>query len=178
MPTVARAIMNQIWIAYNHMPGGQIVVQHFEDITRQKKTGDNHTQTIEFKAETQLAGFEKSDFVALYQNGKLTRNKVLVFPKDKDLRYLRNAADVVIEWAWQQGMEPAPSASKPKVALASDPLKPIDPRIQDLERSNSDLQDNVERLRAQNEATEGKLNNILELLQKRNQTTSEVEETE
>lgn len=101
----------QIWAAYNHVPGGQIIVTHFERSSRKKRVGD---QEIEVTATPmdQLKSYEKSEFVALNLNGSITRNKMLIYTPEHDLSEEPNAADVVIEWAQKQGLKPIKTAEE------------------------------------------------------------------
>ena len=107
----------RIWITYNHVPGGQIVAMHFETVTRERKTGDSTTEKKVITPEEQVRGWEKSDCVALNVKGQIVKNKILTYAgpelDDDDL----HAADRVIAWAQQMGLEPI-YTPKEKTAVA------------------------------------------------------------
>jgi len=100
--------LNQIWIAFNQMPGGHIIVQHFEDTVRKQKVGDQIIDH-EISSKEQVAAFKKSDFVALNINGRKVKNEVLIY-QERDLSGNPKAADVVIEWAKGKGLQPIQSS--------------------------------------------------------------------
>lgn len=104
--------IKRLWCSYNHMPGGQVVVQHFENLELERRTGDDTSEKVKFTAEERLKSFEKSDFVALYLKGQLHKNKVLVYD-GPDLGDHPRAADMVIEWALKQGQQPIVSKAAP-----------------------------------------------------------------
>lgn len=109
----------QIWVAYNHMPGGQVVITHFETVVRQKKVGDDKTEAVTFTAETQLEGFKKSDFVELKMKGKdRVKGEVIVFPPNEDLPI--DPAPAVLAYALKQGIEPIRSAAEMAKQTASE----------------------------------------------------------
>ena len=101
----------QIWAAYNHVPGGQIMVTHFERSSRKKRVGD---QEIEVTATPmdQMKAYEKSEFVALNLNGTITKNKMLIYTPQNDLSEEPNAADIVIAWAKEQGLRAIKTAEE------------------------------------------------------------------
>lgn len=94
----------QIWVAFNYLPGGQIVVQHFEDLEGQKKIGDNEVD-VKVSAKEQVESFKKQDNVALNLKGNLKRNEVLIYAGG-DISRNPKAAEVVINWAREQGVQP------------------------------------------------------------------------
>ena len=101
-----RALENQIWVAYNHVPGGQIGTAHFEDIYRDKKEGDTVKQ-IFISSKDQLATFKNTESVALNMKGKgVIKNQVLVYTGGRNLTRDPKAADIVTAWAIEQGLEP------------------------------------------------------------------------
>ena len=125
----------QIWAAYNHMPGGQIVAIHFEDVTRTKKQGDGQTEIL-FTADDQLTSFEKSPQVALFVNEKLVKNKMLRYDQG-DLRGNPRANDVVIAWAISKGMQPFQSPSDKQHVTPQDHARRIDRLEADVAGINS-----------------------------------------
>ena len=99
----SHAPLNQIWIAYNHLPGGHIVVMHFEDIARQMRQGEQ-TKTVKITAKEQVDNFKKSPQVALNVGGKIVRNEVLLY-QGPALEGDPQAADKVIAYADSKGMK-------------------------------------------------------------------------
>jgi hypothetical protein len=109
----------EIWVAYNHMPGGQVVVTHFKTVVRKRKIGDDKVEEVTFTAETQLEGFKKSDFVELKLKGKdRVKHEVLVFPVNEDLPV--DPAPAVIAYATRMGIEPIKSAAEQQKQTASE----------------------------------------------------------
>lgn len=156
----------QMWIAFNHIPNGQIVVQHFEDIVREKKAGDDQVKRVKFSCETQIEGFRHSDFVGLYENGKIVKNKVLIFPRDRDIIGAPNAANVVIEWAIKEmGMMPVPAPEKPaqKMEIVGNSGGTVthDVRAEEMQKT-------IDQLKAENEAIQEKLNTLIKLVENPN----------
>lgn len=132
----------QIWVAYNHMPGGQVVVTHFETIKRTKKLGDNQTEEITFTAETQLEGFLKSDFVSLKVKGQdIVKNKCIQFPVNEDLPI--DPAPAVLAYAFKQGIEPLRSA------VENAKLADADKKVAALEAENLDMKKKLDSQGAQ-----------------------------
>lgn len=142
----------QIWCVYNHMPGGQMVVTHFETYKRKRKVGNDKTEEVTFTADDQLEAFKKSDFVSLKIKGKdAVKNDVITFPPNTDLP--KDPAPAVFAYAFSQGMEPIRSAEEKKAM-------PVDKgRVQELESQVTDLQ---AQLKASNEVQQ----QILEQLKK------------
>jgi len=97
---------HRVWCCYNHLPGGHIVATHFETYSLKKKMGGDATEEIKFKAEDQMDGLRRSPYVALNIRGKIEKNKILIYAGSTDLTDDPRAANVVIEWAKSQGMEP------------------------------------------------------------------------
>jgi len=94
----------RIYVAFNHVPNGQICVQHFDHVVRDKKIGDDRVETIHFTPEEQIKGFEKSDFVAIMVNGTIVKNKVMVY-SGPDLAWDDpQAKQKVVEWAKTKGL--------------------------------------------------------------------------
>ncbi len=145
-----------IWCVYNHMPGGQLVTQHFDTYTRKKKVAEDRTEDVEFTAENQLLNFKKSDFIALKMKGKdLKKNEVLVFPENVSLP--RDPASTVLAWALEQGAEPHVLAQVKKEGVAM-----VDPEQQ---KQIDSLKDSVSKLeKGQAETQAG----IAEILKKMN----------
>jgi hypothetical protein len=109
---------NQIWAVYSHLPGGQLVAIHFEDIKKNKKVGEN-IEEVFITAKEQLEGFRKAPHVALCMKDpatgekKLTKNEVFVYdgPGASDLWRNKRAGNVVIDYAKKKGIVPI-AASK------------------------------------------------------------------
>lgn len=134
-----KAILNQIWAVYNHLPGGHMVAIHFEEYTRQKRMGNDMTKDVVFTSEEQVKGFEKSDFVALNLKGQILRNKILVYAgSDKDLSRNPKAADVVLEWARQQGVEPIYTKNDKAVKVDDSRMDAVEQRVIKLESKLDD----------------------------------------
>lgn len=154
----------QLWVAYNHMPGGHIVVQHFETVTRTKKVGDQHTE-ITFTAETQVEGFKKSDFVACKLKGSdLKKNHLLIFPANMDLNP-KDPAGTVIEWAKAQGMEPIVSNADQAKAAQQVQAQAPDPKVAVLELDVLNLTEKVNGL-------DSKMDQILKALAPKTEATN------
>lgn len=96
--------INQIWLVYNHMPAGNLVAIHFEDIVR-KRRGREGEEEIFISAKEQAENFKKSPQVALYVNKKLVKNEALVYD-GPSLFANKRAANVALEWARGRGAEP------------------------------------------------------------------------
>lgn len=128
-----------VWAAYNHMPGGQIVVARFENYTLKRKMGGDKVEEVFFSAVSQAEGLRKSPFVALCINGKVEQNKILLYTDGYKIRKTRNAADVVIEWAKAKGMVPILSAAEKKQVVHQDTrIDEAEKRIQSLEQKVED----------------------------------------
>ena len=105
-----RVIKNQVWAAFNHLPGGQVGTVHFEDVVRTKKVGDSQ-QDILFTSREQLESFKKQDNVGLNVGGKVVKHEVLVYDGG-DLSDNPDAAIVVTEWAMnKKGLQPIRASS-------------------------------------------------------------------
>ena len=104
---------NQLWSCYNHLPGGNITAIHFEDITRNKKIGEN-VEEVFITAKDQLLGFKKAPYVALCIQDpvtgekRITKNELFVYdgPGASDLWRNKRAANVVIDYAKKKGVVP------------------------------------------------------------------------
>lgn len=140
---------NMIWIAYNHMPGGQIVVMWFADIVRHRKLGGDATQEVKFPSSDQLTEFKKGAQVATNVKGKLTRNQVLVY-NGPSLGADPKANSKVIAWAIEQGLEPIITKAEKDASPAE-----ISKRVAALEGGMEDVQ-----------KTQGRILSILERLEK------------
>lgn len=114
MSPAAATSVHRIWCVYNHMPGGHVVATHFGTYTLKKKLGGEGTQEIKFKAEDQMEGLKRSPYVALNINGKIEKNKVLRYGGSADLTDDPRAANVVLDWAKAQGVEPIRSVEEKK----------------------------------------------------------------
>jgi hypothetical protein len=136
----AKLAVKTIWCVYNHVPGGQLVAQHFDTYSRKRKTSESTTEEVEFTAQTQLDNFQKSDFVALKMKGKdLEKNKVLVFPENISLP--RDPANTVLQWAIAQGAEPLPMPTQAKKeATMSSPDPEQQEQIDSLKKSVEKLE--------------------------------------
>ena len=140
---------NTIWIAYNHIPGGQIVAMWFADITRRRKLGGDAVQEVKFPSSEQLEQFKKSSQVAINVKGKLTRNQVLIY-NGPALGNDPKAASKVIAWAISQGLEPVVTKAEKDASPAE-----MSKRVAMLEGAVTDLQQ-----------TQGKMLGILERMEK------------
>lgn len=130
---------NQIWLAFNYMPGGQIVAQHFEDLEGQKKIGDSEHE-VKVSAKEQVESFKKQDNVTLFVKGVLKKNEVLIYSGPSLLRNPR-AAEVVINWAKEQGMQPIRATADQK---GTDPKTyEYDKRIGALEGDVKEIKDGM-----------------------------------
>lgn len=133
---------NQIWIAFNYMPGGHIVVQHFEDLEGQKKIGDGAVD-VKVSAKEQVDAFKKQDNVTLFLKGVLKRNEVLIY-NGGNLSNNPKAAEVVINWALEQGLQAIrPSADQ----KGTDPKTyEYDKRISALENGQKETNDKLDKV--------------------------------
>ena len=138
MPTIDKPI-TQVWVAFNTMPGGQRVVQHFEDVTRRQR-GPFGEKEIVFTARVQVEGFKKSDIVALYVDGKLVRNEALVYDGPA-LVGDPDAAKRVLEWSWSKGHRPIQPA-KDKEPTAPEQTR----RIEHLERRMGETDSKIDQI--------------------------------
>jgi hypothetical protein len=129
------------------MPYGTIVVTHFETYKRKRILGGDKVEEIEFTAETQLKGLIASPFVALNVNGKIEKNKVLVYDQNRDLSEMPNAADIVIAWAIEQGMKPIVPISDQKPVSQDDlKFKAMTERQNDLELRIASVDSKLDRI--------------------------------
>lgn len=133
---------NQIWVAFNYMPGGHIVVQHFEDLEGQKKMGESEIE-VKVTAKEQVESFKKQENVALNVKGVLKKNDVLIYP-GASLRSNPKAAEVVIDWAKEQGLKPVMASADQK----GDQTKTYeyDKRISALEGDVKDIKDGMSKI--------------------------------
>lgn len=136
---------NQIWVAFNKTPGGQICVQHFEDLEGDKKQGENEVH-VEVSAEEQVKSFKLQDDVCVNVNGVIKLHEVLTHPHDPSLQRNKNAADVVIEWAKKQGLKPIQATAD---------QKGTDPKTYEYDKRISSLEGDVKEIK-------GSLDKILE----------------
>ena len=134
-----------VWVIYNHMPNGHVVVQHFTDEARRQRVGgEGDTKTVIIRAEDQVKGFILSDFVALYQNGKLEKNKVLVYKGEGKIRGNPRAHAVVHAWAREQGVTEY-LTERPKTPMpGSNPQ--LEDRVAGLESGQKALADSMNAL--------------------------------
>lgn len=131
-----------LWAAFCALPGGQIVVQHFTDTVREHKTGDNTTEKIIFTAEKLVEGFKKQD-VCVNIRGKITKNEVLVY-SGEDITDNPRAANIVIEWAKGQGLEPIAASADQR---GQDPKAyEYDKRIGRLETDVAGMKDDIAKI--------------------------------
>jgi hypothetical protein len=63
--------INQIWAVYSHLPGGELVAIHFEDLILKRSGHGGNDQEIMITAKEQYEAFKRSPQVALYINKKL-----------------------------------------------------------------------------------------------------------
>ena len=145
------------WIAFNHVPGGNIVIQRFDYEERSKNVGDNKTETHKYSPEEQIKSFEKGDFVALNIGGKIIKNKVLIYDGPAIEWDDRDAANKVLEWARSKGVE--------QIFTAEDRR-----RQKDMESSPSgridDLDQRISGLEKGQKATDEKIDKILDAVNK------------
>lgn len=135
----------QVWVAYNHMPNGQIAITHFETEVRRKRIDDNHVDEVVFTVKEQIESFARSDFVALNMDGVLVKNRVLVYDGPQLNRRDPHNADRVIEWALRKGLVPKPMASEVK-AKENDRVNLIDERVLKLEKKVDDQGSKIDQI--------------------------------
>ena len=99
-----RTFVNDVYVAFNYMPGGQISVQHFVDDQRKRRVGEQ-VEEILIKAADAAKDFKKSEFVALNINGKIVKNEVLVYD-GPPLGNNPRAQQIVKDWAISKGLQP------------------------------------------------------------------------
>lgn len=142
---------NQIWCIYNHLPGGQLVAIHFEDIEKDRKEGET-TKRVLITAKDQMIAFKKAPNVALYVIdpatgiGKLTKNELFMYdgPDAINLWQNRRAANVVIDYAKKKGIAPIPGKSDQK---GDDPKTyEYDKRITALEQGQRSLDQKLDKV--------------------------------
>ena len=102
----------QIWVVYNHMPYGTVVATHFETTIRNQKLANDTVRRFVYSPEEQLEGFKNTPQVSLCTKTKgpdgkevikVEKNKVMIYPLEKDLRGIPDPAAVVIKWAEENG---------------------------------------------------------------------------
>lgn len=138
--------VNQIWICYNHMPGGHMVAMHFEDIERSAKQGDN-VKTVKITSKEQVESFKRGPQVMLNVGGKIVKNEVLIY-QGQSVVGDPQAADKVIAYALDKGMKPImPVNSHDKGALP-DPgrLGDLEKRVTGLEAGQNEMLDLLKKL--------------------------------
>lgn len=142
---------NQIWLAFNYLPGGHIVAQHFEDLEGHKKQGESEYE-VKVSAKEQVEAFKKQDNVALFVKGVIKKNEVLIFTGG-NLSRNPKAAEVVINWAMEQGMQPIRATADQK----GDQLKTYeyDKRIVKLEGDVADIKNSMAEILAAVKAPAG-----------------------
>ena len=121
----------RMWVVYNHMPGGQVTAQKFDHVVRDRRKGDDMTERVVITCEEQIKGFEKSDFVALFLNGTLHKNKLLVYSGPEIPWKDPRAANKVLEWAYAKGVTAKTPAPKAGQSAQADPQ--VSGRIDGLE---------------------------------------------
>lgn len=121
----------QIWVAYNHVPNGQIVAEHRETYYGTRVLGGDKTEEKIFKAQDLINGLAASSYVALNMNGVITKNKVLIYDEGRDLTDVPNAADIVIEWAIKKGVRPIILESEKKKLTDEAKLGMLQQRLED-----------------------------------------------
>lgn len=137
---------NQLWCLYSHLPGGQMVAIHFEDITRNKKVGEN-IEEVFITAKEQMLGFKKAPYVALCIQDpvtgekKITKNELFVYdgPGASDLWRNKRAANVVIDYAKKKGIVPMPGSKDqkgddPKTYEYNERITKLEGRIDDQDK--------------------------------------------
>ena len=155
------ANLDAIWAVYNHMPNGQVVVTRFIEETRQKKVGgEGATQKVVITAEQQFIAFILSDFVALYQNGKLEKKKALIYTGNARLKGDPRAHAVVHKWAEEQGVKEY-LVSRPKTVIPTAP--DVENRLAGLESGQKELA--------------GALNNLAQAISNMGNNSSRVDST-
>lgn len=117
----------QVWCAFNHFPNGQIMIQHFDDYELEKRGREDTTSIIKFECHDQMKNFSKSPMVQLNINGKIEKNKVLVYEGEpRDLRGKPRAANIVLAWAIKQGLLPIHSDEEKKKMKGEDRLSLVE----------------------------------------------------
>lgn len=143
--------LNQIWAVYNHLPGGHVVAIHFEDIRRGKKVGDR-TEQILISAKSQLEGFKNSPQVSLNINGRVVAREMLVYDgADKgQLQDKPNAADIVLAWAKERGVQPilSPAEVLKTTGVSPEALGRIDTLEKDVKQIGTSLTEIMTLLKA------------------------------
>ena len=143
MPTIDKPI-TQTWVAFNALPGGQRVAQHFEDETRTQR-GPFGEREIIFTAKEKVDGFRQSPQVAINIDGRISKNELLVYD-GPSLIGDPDAGKRVLDWSWEKGHRPIQQA-KEKEPLPHEHTR----RIEHLERRIGE--------------TDAKIDRVLELLE-------------
>lgn len=137
----------RVWGAYTHIPGGQVVVTHFDTVVLNKREGEKDVPIV-IEAIDKFEAFQKGDYVGLKLAGKeFQKNKALMFPLDKDLGMLPDPAGAVLAWAYQQGIE----ATTPKPVPPALPAQQSQ-EVDGLKKDVATLSDQVKEAMTQNAA--------------------------
>lgn len=139
--------MKQIWCVYNHLPGGHVVAIHFEDFTRKKRDGDRAVEIL-ISAKDQVEGFKKAPQVALNIKGKVVAREVLIYQGEGtfDVQGRPDAADIVLAWAKEKGVEPIRSAAEAAKDTSPGKVAALENRIEGLEKGQSDILGKLDRI--------------------------------
>ena len=142
-----RVPFKQIWCVYNHLPGGQVMAIHFEDFMRGKKDGDR-TVDVLITAKEQAEAFKRTPQVALNIKGKVVAREVLVY-EGPDVQGKFEAADMVLAWAREKGIEPIRS----QVEMAKDANAPgaarvaaLETKVEGLEKGQNTILEKLDQL--------------------------------
>ena len=119
-----KTFINDIYVAFNYMPGGQIATQHFVDEVKKRKNGDL-VEEIHISAVDAARDFKKSQFVALNLDGKLVKNEVLVYD-GPSLGNNPRAQQMVKDWAIAKGLQPVKPPESQAKAMPYQHEKRID----------------------------------------------------
>ena len=132
--------LNQVWCIYNHLPGGQVVAIHFEDIYRNQKQGEG-TMEVLISSKAQVEGFKQSPQVALNIMGKISPREVLQY-QGPSLEGNPKAAKIVIEWARERGIQPIRTAAEIAKDAAQGGSAAL-ARIEALEKDVAGIKDSI-----------------------------------
>ncbi len=146
MPTMTierkeKAKNSRTWAVYSHLPFGNLVAIHFEDMVRRRKVGDR-IEEIVVTAKEQVEAFRKTPQVAIYRDGKLTKNEILVFDGQVDPENPR-FADVVLNWARKQGVQPFKSEAEKARENQFDRVGALEGRVSSIESKLGEILDAV-----------------------------------
>lgn len=147
---------NRVWVVYNHMPYGKVVATHFDTVVRNQKLPDETVRRVLFTSEEQMEGFLKTPQVSLCvatkgldgnEILKIEKNKVLIYPKEKDLSNLRDPAEVVLKWAEEMGVRQVPDPKNKEIPKTDfERIVKMETRIAMLEDGQHKIASSMDRL--------------------------------